>query len=303
MQNKTSNAFAGGPTPNPLEGKARINVVSDYAQAFLGKTETRSGFLVELFDCTNRLFNGQMWNYQPMSLRYHDYDHTLEATYLFITMGAACQMHLPVEEKPSARALELGLAAILLHDTGYLVIEGDKTGTGAKYTYCHVLRSCAIAASILPALGCTQHEIDDVLGAIRCTGLNGNPSKTHFSTPQARRIACMVATADYIGQMSSPSYPDKLPSLFDEFSEADVYCHIPLEKRAFKTVGQLLNATPAFWSKFVLPKLTNDFDGVYQFLATPYPSGPNPYIEAIETNLTIIAVQSRQGTEQTPKLP
>jgi hypothetical protein len=105
----------------------------------------------------------------------------------------------------------------------------------------------------------------------------------------------MVATADYIGQMSSPTYPDKLPALFDEFAEADTYCLIPLEKRPFKSVEHLLDATPAFWTKFVLPKLANDFGGVYQYLSTPYPFGPNPYLAAIEKNLALIAGRPRPG--------
>ncbi|MCX6938990.1 MAG: hypothetical protein NTU80_14075 [Verrucomicrobia bacterium] len=291
--NKTSNAFAGATHPYPLADTVDIKAISAYARMCLGDTETRVGFIDQLSDYADRLFTGRMWSYQPINLLYHDYAHTLEATHVFLSLATASRQHLTSEEVISPRAMELGLAAILLHDTGYLMIEGDTVGTGAKYTHCHVLRSCAIAASLLPALGCTQPEIEDVLGAIRCTGLNGNPTKTHFSTPQARRIACMVATADYVGQMSAPSYPSKLPYLFDEFAEADTYCHIPPEKRPFKSVEQLLDATPAFWAKFVLPKLTNDFGGVYHYLATPYPDGPNPYLEAIENNLAIISGRPR----------
>lgn len=269
--------------------------VLTHARECLSDGESRPGFWTELSDCVHRLFTGQMWNYKPLKLLYHDYAHTLEASHVYLTLAASSRRHLPDEEKPSPRALELGFAAILLHDTGYLIAKGDDQGTGAKYTHCHVLRSCALAASLLPGLGCTQAEIEDVLGAIRCTGLNGNPPKTHFSNAQARRVACFVATADYIGQMSAPSYPDKLPALFDEFAEADTYCLIPPEKRPFKSVAQLLAATPAFWEKFVLPKLTNDFGGAYHLLAEPYPSGPNPYLQAIEANLARI-VQSQKNT-------
>ena len=48
------------------------------------------------------------------------------------------------------RLFQLGVIAILMHDTGYLKKRGDTEGTGAKYTFVHVIRSCAFAASYLP---------------------------------------------------------------------------------------------------------------------------------------------------------
>jgi hypothetical protein len=134
--------------------------------------------------------------------------------------------------------------------------------------------------------------LEDVLGIIRCTGLNGNPPKTHFSSPRMRLVACMVATADYVGQMAAPEYPDKLSSLFTEFIEADEFSGIPRDKRPFASAQALLAATSSFWKNFVLPKLEGDFDGVHRLLANPYPDGPNPYLRAIETNLAIVAARS-----------
>lgn len=238
---------------------------------------------------TERLFSGRLWSYQPISLRYHDFQHTLQASYVYLALIEAGREHLSPEFAPTPREAELGFAAVLLHDSGYLKAKGDDEGTGAKYTHSHVLRSCALAASLLPTLDCTQTEIDDVLGAIRCTGLNGNPPKTHFSSERARTVACMVATADYLGQMAAPEYPAKLPALFVEFAEADEFNHVPPHKRAFQSVAQLMAATPTFWEKFVLPKLENDFAGVYRLLAVPHPDGPNPYLQAIEANLAEIS--------------
>jgi len=45
----------------------------------------------------------------------------------------------------SVRDFELAMAAVLLHDTGYLKLRSDREGTGAKYTLVHVhpqLRLC-----------------------------------------------------------------------------------------------------------------------------------------------------------------
>jgi hypothetical protein len=35
----------------------------------------------------------------------------------------------------------------------------------------------------------------------------------------------------------------------------------------------------------VLPKINNDFEGLYRFLNQPYPDGANPYMQRIEQNL------------------
>ncbi|MBC8010007.1 MAG: hypothetical protein H7067_07915 [Burkholderiales bacterium] len=266
--------------------------VRDRARLVLPRPPGQGSFITDITSLVDRLFSGRLWHYQPIDLRYHDYQHTLQAAWTYLDLVEAGRAHLGPDLAPTVRDAELGFAAILLHDTGYLKARGDDEGTGAKYTYCHVLRSCALSASLLPAIACSQGEIEDVLGAIRCTGLSGIPANTTFRTAAARHVACMVATADYLGQMGAPEYPAKVPFLYAEFAEADEYSRIPTEKRNFTSLNQLLAATPAFWQKFVLPKLLNDFAGVYRYLSLPYPDGPNPYIQAVERNIAAISARS-----------
>lgn len=269
-----------------------MNAVRDRARTILARPSGQGTFVTDVCALVDQLFAGRLWHYQPIDLRYHDFQHTLQAAWAFLDLVEAGRTHLGPDLAPTVRDAELGFAAILLHDTGYLKARGDDQGTGAKYTYCHVLRSCALSASLLPAVGCTAGEIEDVLGAIRCTGLSGIPANTTFRTAAARHIACIVATADYLGQMAAPEYPAKVPFLYTEFTEADEYSCIPAAKRNFTSLNQLLAATPAFWQKFVLPKLTNDFAGVYRYLSLPYPDGPNPYVQAIERNIAAITARS-----------
>jgi hypothetical protein len=101
----------------------------------------------------------------------------------------------------------------------------------------------------------------------------------------------MVASSDYIGQMAAPEYPAKLPFLFGEFEEADDFSNVPRESRVFTSVNHLLAATGAFWRGFVLPKLDNEFGGVYRFLETPGQPGRNPYIAAIERNVALLSAR------------
>lgn len=240
-----------------------------------------------LFRDVTALFTGGHPDYQANDLGYHDFEHTLQA--------CVCLIHLlegrhaaGVEPRLNARQLELALAAILLHDTGYQRLRSDTAGTSAKYTFIHVLRSCAYAATYLPEFGATEYEIEGVLGAIRCTGPTSEIAKLHFHDSLERTIGCVVATADYLGQMAAPDYPDELPILYREFKESYQFFHTPKNRRAFVSARDLIRRTPAFWSKVVLPKLENDFQAVYRFLARPWPHGPNAYLDGVERNLALI---------------
>ncbi len=244
-------------------------------------------WLTTLFRDMDNLFSGRNPDYGPVDLRYHDLEHTLQAT-VCLTLLLEGRHAAGVEPRVLPRQFELGLSAVLLHDAGYIKMRSDNVGTGAKYTFCHVLRSCAFAASYLPTLGASDHEVEAVLGAINCTGPTKQVSRLHFREPIERVIGCALATSDYLGQMAAPDYPDELEILFHEFQESDDFIHLPASRRMFKSPAELKEKTPIFWQKFVLAKLENDYQAVYRFLARPYPHGPNPYLEAVEKNIAKI---------------
>jgi hypothetical protein len=247
-----------------------------------------------IFRDVERLFNGDHPDYNPIDIRYHDLEHTLQATVclaLLFEGGQKSQAALQL----SARHFELGMAGALLHDAGYLTLRSDRQGTGAKYTYCHVLRSCAFAATYLPTLGLIETEIAGVLGAISCTGPTKEISRLYFREPIERFIGQALATADYLGQMAAADYPDELEILYHEFEESDNFSHVPESKRVFKSARDLINRTPAFWTKIVRPKLEKDFGGACHFLATPCPHGTNAYIEAVERNIALIESRIAAG--------
>ena len=283
VQSLTPFRHTGRLEESPLAGVSGLGPVRTFAL----RLRMEAPFVEALSDLVENLFSGRVWNYQPIDLSYHDLAHTAQASYCFL---AHVEGYLRTENLATPpREFELGLAAILFHDSGFLKAQGDDKGTGAKYTHSHVLRSCALAASILPSLGFTRAEIDDVVGMIRCTGLGGRPDKSTFSSDLARIVACMVATSDYIGQMAAADYPAKLPSLFAEFEEADDFSRVPRSRRVFASAAQLVAGTSAFWREFVRPRLEAEFAGVYRYLALPYPARRNPYLDSIERNLARIA--------------
>jgi hypothetical protein len=284
----TKNATA---VANFVEGK----FASMYPDANLAWLRT-------IFRDVEILFSGKHPDYAAIDVGYHDLEHTLQAT-VCLTLLLEGRHYAGVEPKVDPRQFELALSGVLLHDSGYLKLRSDTAGTGAKYTFCHVLKSCAFAASYLPSLGANDYEVEAVLGAINCTGPTKEISRLRFREPVERVIGCALATADYLGQMAAPDYPDELEILFNEFQESDDYIHLPAARRMFKSADELKARTPLFWQKFVQPKLESDFQAVYRFLARPYPHGPNPYLDAVERNIAEIKRRLAAPAPTSPSRP
>jgi len=254
----------------------------------------RPQWIERVFNDIVDLFSGKHPAYGPIDLWYHDLEHTMQATLCLVQILSG-RHSAGVEPRLTARQFELAICGALLHDSGYLKVRSDTNGTGAKYTYCHVLRSCAFAASYLPTLGATDLEVEAVLGAINCTGPAKQVSRLYFREAIDRVVGCALATGDYLGQMSAIDYPDELDILYREFKESDDYIHLPASRRPFSSAIDLIQRTPSFWRQIVLPKLESEFQAVYRFLAEPYPHGRNAYLDAVENNMTVIQQRITRG--------
>jgi hypothetical protein len=265
------------------------SAVSVFVRAKFGELYPAAdqALLQKLFGDIDAFFGGRAPGYAAIDLKYHNLRHTLMAT--------VCMALLLEGQRAAAaggglgpRDFELAIAAVLLHDTGYLKTRADTAGTGAKYTFCHIERSCAFAAAYLAGIGATDAESENVISAINCTGPNSEISRMLFRDPVSRAVGCSLATADYVAQLADPNYPDKLGELYAEFRESDDFANVPPEQRAFKSEEDLIRRTPGFWTHFVKPKLENDFQSVYRFLERPLGSGKNDYFAAIDENLSRI---------------
>ena len=258
------------------------------AQAACRAMFTNSDFLFvpRVFGWAIEGFTGNYRDYQRVDARYHDLEHTLQGT-LCLARLLRGRHAAGVHPRLTERMFQLALAAILLHDTGYLKKRDDTEGTGAKYTAIHVRRSAEFAAQLLPEKGFNPAEIKSVQHMILCTGVNAALSVIPFQSELERVLGFALGTADLLGQMAAEDYVDKLPSLYSEFAEAASHTK---DRTSFVTMfssaEDLLRKTPDFWEKFVRVKLDRDFGGVHAFLNNPYPSGPNPYFERIEANLS-----------------
>lgn len=238
-------------------------------------------FVARVFGWAVDAFEGRYRDYQAIDALYHDLEHTLQGTlcYAQILRGRQRAGVSPVVPQ---RMFELGLLAILLHDTGYLKVRGDNEGTGAKYTLIHVSRSANFAQQLLSEKGFSTEDAGIVMRMIRCTGVNVKIDAIPFQGEVERTIGFCIGTADLLGQMAAADYVDKLPILFDEFAESARYSGT---KTMFESAEHLLKMTAGFWQKYVVPKIEKDFQGNFRFLSDPYPDGPNAYLAAIEANI------------------
>ena len=252
-------------------------------------------FVPQAFGWAIECFTGRCQTYQRIDARYHDFEHTLQGT-LCMARLLRGPHHAGVEPAVGEELAQLGIVAILFHDTGYLKRKGDVAGTGAKYTVVHVARSAEFAGEFLKARGYGEGDIRAVQNMIQCTGLNAHLDRIPFQSEAERIVGFALGTADLLGQMSAEDYVEKLPVLYAEFAEAARH-----EKgnagmvAMFSSADDLIRKTPAFWEKYVQPKLNDDFLGLYRFLNQPYPSGPNPYVQRIEANMERLKSQLDDG--------
>ena len=121
---------------------------------------------------------------------------------------------------------------------------------------------------------------------IRCTGVNANLALIPFQSEIEKTVGFALGTADLLGQMAADDYVEKLPVLYSEFEEsARFYEGKMASTQNFSGANDLVRKTPDFWTKYVLPKIKNEFWGLYRFLNRPYPNGPNYYIQRVEANI------------------
>jgi len=247
--------------------------------------ETDSGFMARTFAWTEQFFAGRYSGYQAIDARYHDLEHTLQGT-LCLARLLRGRHFAGVRPVLDPKMFELGLLAILMHDTGYLKRSDDTEGTGAKYTLTHVRRSAEFARNFLTEKGFNATDTHAVQNMIRCTGVNVDLTTIPFTSELEQAVAFALGTSDLLGQMAASDYVEKLPVLYLEFAEAAQFTGGESPRAiAFRNPEELMRNTPVFWQNYVWPKIREDFGGLYRFLSDPYPDGPNFYLDAIEANI------------------
>lgn len=252
--------------------------------------ETGLDFYELLFRRVVRLFIGDMDGFQASNTAYHDLTHTLATT-----LAAARVMHgLHLSRTPiSARGMELALCCALLHDSGYIMKLGDEGGTGAKYTFTHVTRSIELMRDWFTAYDRPAEDIRDAEAIIRGTDLGVAFKDIPFASDEVRLLACCVASADLLAQMSDELYAEKLHDLHREFREAGM--------PGYETEFDLVSATTDF-AALMDRRMREDLDNVAPCARAHFEqrwkTDVDVYAESIEKNISFLeSIVERHGPD------
>ncbi|MBU2488007.1 MAG: hypothetical protein KKA60_01325 [Proteobacteria bacterium] len=196
------------------------------------------------------LFAGRYPGYQACNTRYHDLSHTLET---LLAMVRLCHGAHLAGDRFSPADLHLGLAAALLHDSGYIQKEGDNDGTGAKYSLDHVALSADFADGYLESRGFGPLDRERCRAMIMATDLAFALEEVAFPDETSRRLGKILATVDLLGQMASRIYLEKLLFLYRELVEGGV--------EQFEDELDLLVKTRPFY-RFIEDRLAGPLEGL-----------------------------------------
>lgn len=270
----------------------RYQLSSDAAlQIVQGRRKEVSSLGRELVEFAFQLFHGRIEGYQACDTAFHDFDHTLEATIAVLDLLDA-HKEKELITTLTDRDREIALAAVLLHDSGYLKKSGDCEGSGAKYSTIHVGRSCFLAWDLLPQFGFRSGELRQIQYAICATSIAAEMTRIGFRNQREWLIGALVGTGDMLGQMAADDYPERLAGLYLEFREASKFSRF--QKTSFgvyQSLIDLLQGTEKFFSGYVIGMLEEQWHGLYSLLTDR--DGNNRYLERIRTNIKRVNSMAR----------
>jgi hypothetical protein len=239
--------------------------------------------LKEIFDDYVNLMEGRNPKYKKCSVKFHDIQHTAEVILALSRLIDGYNIKNP-HNKFSVNKVKLVLIAAIFHDIGYLQKADEPDSSGAKYTKIHVDRSVEIAEDYFNEKKVlNKKDLELVKKFILSTEVNIDLSRIKYKDKKDQILAYMITTADFLGQMSSRTYLEKLLFLYKEFKEGGI--------TAYSSELDLIQKTPQFYN-FVLNKLKKDFSSVYEYaeihFQTRYKINKNLYIVAIERQINYL---------------
>jgi hypothetical protein len=201
-----------------------------------------------------RLFNGTFPGYRKCNTGYHDLPHTEDCLLQVARLIHGARIN---GISFSELGINLGIIAALMHDSGYIQSEEEKSGTGAKYTLLHIERSIDFMQRYFASQDYPEDDFHFCEACLHCTGLNVRIDNIRFQSLENEIMGKILGTADLIGQMANLNYLEKLPALYKEFKEGRV--------PGYRDEFELVKKTPDFW-EFTKGRLADDLGDMRRFL-------------------------------------
>ncbi|SDU11406.1 hypothetical protein SAMN05444156_2035 [Verrucomicrobium sp. GAS474] len=249
-----------------------------------------TAWIETLFTRVSALFEGKHASYQACDTVYHDFQHTCEVSVALVRLIDG-SLRDPNPWSLRAADFRHAVTAALFHDIGYLKERGDGEGTGAKFTSIHVARGAQMAGPLLKEMNLDDEGIESVQRMIQWTAVNVDFAALPYRDLIERYFGGALGTADLLGQMAAPSYPQRLHGLFDEFFEAARHNGT---KPMFPTLGDLFRGSRGFYIHYAMPVLENAYRGVFHDYVNHFPDEQNQYILRTEANLEEIDRLARE---------
>lgn len=266
--------------------KHTVALILDISREEYGEVPPR---LAALFSDVADLYAGHWPSHEACAVTYHNFSHSLDvclaAARMLVGWNRVETAH-PLDKK----YFQMGMAAALFHDSGYIKKKGDLAGAGGKFTLVHVERSMEIAREYLKQKQWPPEEVEAITRIISITDYAKLPDLVPlFKDLRLKALAQMVATADLVAQMADTDYVQRIDDLFAEFKEVyefeDSKTLSQSGTKVYKTVQEIKDGTIAFYEQFVVPTL-GKLGRMDRYLTIFFGDGRNPYQENITANLS-----------------
>jgi hypothetical protein len=240
-----------------------------------------TGHIEQAFDLIEAGCAGRLPGYSALLTPYHDPGHVLEV--VLCSARLLHGLHLGGTQLDPL-TIDACIVGALLHDSGYLMQDGEAVGTGAQFTQTHVARGVVFAERQLGKA--LSPELLTATGKVILT-TDHRPIATlpQFDSAAQQLAAQVTATADLVGQMANREYIERLLFLYFEFREAGI--------TLFTDVHDLLEKTDGFY-KFMAGRLEGKLGGLAPHLTRHFEAerdmSRNLYTEAVTHNLDYLAM-------------
>jgi hypothetical protein len=262
-------------------------------EALFGPTwpETSLQPLRDAFEHFEELFAGLVPGYFGVDTVYHDRQHTLDITLALARLLVGYERQQDPAARLGGQRAMVGVITGLFHDVGYLrrTNEGESRN-GAEFTRTHVARGARFLADYLPVIG-LEPWVPVATQIVHFTGYEVPFSQINVSDPRDIALGHMLGTADMVAQMADRCYLEKCRDrLYAEFVLGGVALPIAANgglQVKYASGVDLLRQTPEFISEVRSKRLDGEFRSAYRYFEALF-DGRNPYIEAIERNVTYL---------------
>ena len=244
-----------------------------------------------------RLFTGTMPGYAGVDTVYHDMQHSLDVVLATARLLAGYERGAEEGARLGPERALMGLVAALFHDAGYIRETSEtEVPNGAVFTRNHVTRSARFIARYMPTVG-LAHWVPVATRIVHYTGYEVPFDRIRVTDERDRKVGHLLGTADLLAQMSDRCYLEKCRDrLYAEFVLGGVAIYPGTDgiKVNYGSGLDLLRQTPYFVRNAMEERLEGAFDHAYRYLE-PLFGGANPYMEAIDRNISYLKELMRTG--------